>query len=254
MKTLQVRAKSLFLLAIWFRKLMLRTLGLEILTLAFPIFAKNVHSQGGVDGIIDFIVKKLPLIPKYIVDLGANDGLVGSCSRSLILQGWKGTLVEPYPPAFAELKGLYAGDGRGVEVLNVAVSAAPGATQEKINWHGHFEGLTVDAKNINDVLGELPVDTRAEVGVLKVDLDGMDNEILEAIDFSSFCPWLVVGEIDSSSIGNLMSQTKIMDSKGYVCVLHRGNVYYLAKRHHNQYLYQNRDAPLPSATGVFSIS
>lgn len=54
------------------------------------------------------------------LDLGANDGIILSNTRALYLAGWKGTLVDASPTAFAKLETLYSGEP-AVELFNVAI-------------------------------------------------------------------------------------------------------------------------------------
>ena len=227
-------------------KTLLRLLNLEIRTVALPFFADNIHSAAGEDGILGGFISKLPGIPRFIVDLGANDGLTGSVSRNLILNGWSGTLVEPFSPAYAVLKSTYGSSN--VQLLNVAVSPAPDAKMEAVTWHGHFENLPVPARYVNDLLSELPVSPLTGVGVLKVDLDGMDNSILAAINFERFSPWLVVAEVDSEQLANLDEQNQIMQERGFHLVLHKGNAYYVARDRVAELLFQNRKMNIPNQT------
>ena len=219
----------------------------EIKTAAFPMFKKNIYSQGGVDGILEFIIQKLPEIPKYIIDLGANDGMNGSNSRMLIMNGWKALLIEPYPPAYENCVRLYE-KFEHVAIKNIAVSADPQNSTEKINWHGHFEGLEVSSVYVNDLLKQ---EVSGVVGILKVDLDGMDNEILEEINFTQFQPWFVIAEIDSSKPANLDDQIKIMLKHSYHPFLHIGNVFYIHQQKIAEFLFQNKHTKYPPSTGVF---
>ena len=233
MVALRLRAKQWFLGSVKF-------FGLEHRTLAFPQFKFNIFSTGGVDGVLNSMVEKLEGIPRVFVDLGANDPIVGSNSALWIERGWEALLVEAYPPAFESLQDVYR-DRPKVVLSDLAVSADRAATETQINWHGHFENLSVPARWVNHILQLSPDE---KIGILKVDLDGMDDEVLAALDFELFRPWVVVAEIDSSSKENLDRQLNIMWTHGYVCVLHIGNVFYVARERIASYLYQSRQAPM----------
>jgi len=57
------------------------------------------------------VFEVIPPTNRYLVDLGAGDGISGSCSRNLIANhGWRGLLVEPDPEAAAQLAGHYQGN------------------------------------------------------------------------------------------------------------------------------------------------
>src|SRR5215468_6924356 len=49
---------------------------------------------------------------RFLVDVGANDGIRASNSYGLILRGWEAILIEPYPPCFEKLRRLYDGNSR----------------------------------------------------------------------------------------------------------------------------------------------
>lgn len=57
---------------------------------------KSVFSSAGEDGVLERIFEVVKPRHRYLVDLGAGDGITGSSSRNLILNhGWGGLLVEP---------------------------------------------------------------------------------------------------------------------------------------------------------------
>ena len=71
----------------FFKKSILNLLslfGINKKFLVYPIFKKNYYSQNGEDGIIEYILKKLPDLPNFVLDIGANDGIYYSNSRLLI--------------------------------------------------------------------------------------------------------------------------------------------------------------------------
>src|SRR5262245_44685352 len=58
--------------------------------------------------ILDFFSRCSTGFNSYCVDAGAYDGIIGSNSRALFLNGWRGVVIEPNPRVFAGLKALYA--------------------------------------------------------------------------------------------------------------------------------------------------
>src|SRR5215831_14999276 len=58
--------------------------------------------------ILDFFSRCSTGFNSYCVDAGAYDGIVGSNSRALFLNGWRGVVIEPNPRTFARLQTLYA--------------------------------------------------------------------------------------------------------------------------------------------------
>lgn len=194
--------------------------------LAFPVFRKNFYSQDGEDGIIEFILKKIPDVPPFIVDIGANDGITNSNSRMLIEKyNFSALLIEPFSEAFKKLQHLYY-NNPNVVLCNDAV----GPEDDKngaITWHGHFSEVTTPIKYINDVFDQYDIPNK--IGFLSIDTDGHDNDILQVINWEKYRPDFVIAEIDSFSNKNLQIQVDIMDLIGYFPLFHIGNVIYCRK-------------------------
>ena len=56
---------------------------------------RSVFSADGEDGVLERLFEIIEPESRYLVDLGAGDGIAGSSSRNLILNhGWRGLLVE----------------------------------------------------------------------------------------------------------------------------------------------------------------
>lgn len=205
-------------------KRLLLCLGLEYRWLAFPMFRYNIYSQNGEDGVMEFILRKLPLMPRFLIDIGANDGIEASNSRLLIEKhGFGGLLIEPFEEAFVKLETIYK---THLDVTLKKVAVGP-VDQEigTMTWHGHFDKLPTRMRNVNAVFEEAGVPE--EIGFLSIDIDGQDNEVLQSVNWKQYRPWFVVAEIDSSSHSNLQTQLDIMDQAGYHPFLHIGNVFYV---------------------------
>lgn len=201
-------------------------LGIEYRWIATPMFRYNFYSQNGEDGVIEFILRKLPQTPRFVIDIGANDGVEASNSRLLIEKyGFGGLLIEPFENAFKKLETLYK-THPSVTLKQVAVGSSDQETGT-MTWHGHFDKLPTRVKNVNAVLEEAHVPQ--PIGFLSIDIDGHDNEVLQSIDWKHYRPWFVIAEIDSSSDVNLQKQLDIMDQTGYHPLLHIGNVFYVRK-------------------------
>ena len=67
-------------------------------TAAFPDFSQ----YGEQPIILDFFARHTDA-PHYCVDAGAYDGVIGSNSRALFLQGWSGIVIEPDPRTFSRV-------------------------------------------------------------------------------------------------------------------------------------------------------
>jgi len=72
------------------------------------VHERSVFSPDGEDGVLEQLFEIVEPRNRYLVDLGAGNGVQGSSSRNLILNhGWGGLLVEPRPEQAAELARLY---------------------------------------------------------------------------------------------------------------------------------------------------
>ncbi|MBT3948958.1 hypothetical protein HOF40_02620 [Candidatus Parcubacteria bacterium] len=212
----------------------LKFFGITRKRLAFPIFRYDIYSENGEDGVLEFIVKKIPSLPKYVIDIGANDGINGSNSRLLIEKhNFNALLIEPFEEAFKKIENLYSTNDK-VKISNYAVGCETTA-EGTINWYGHFSGLKSEIIHVNDVLSQYNIPK--DIGFLSIDIDGGDNDVLSAIDWDKYSPIFVIAEIDFSSDKNLQEQIDIMDKAGYVPVLHIGNVFYCRKDYSGRFLF-----------------
>ena len=225
----------------------LNLLGFKKKFLVYPVFKENSYSQNGEDGIIEFILKKIPDIPHFVLDIGANDGVLYSNSRLLIKKyNFKGLLIEAYDKAFLRLEKLYE-DNKNIMTCDKAVGAKDG--EGIINWDGHFQNLKIDIYDINKLLKSYKIPK--QIGILTIDIDGFDNEILRALEWDKFSPWIVIAEINSSRHQNLQRQIDIMEKNGYFPLYHIGNVFYIRKDISGKFLFKKRKSTLEFEKGLF---
>lgn len=164
----------------------------------------------------------------FFVEIGAHDGVSGSNTKYLELNGWEGICVEANPNVFDKLKA-----NRTCRVENVAVWKDD-VDLEFLSITGYPEQLSgilesYDPRHLARVDRELAVhggtrkivniagrklDTlvdRKEIDFLSIDTEGSELEILKAIDFSKH-------DIAVLCIENNFSDPQIpefMRSKGY---------------------------------------
>ncbi|HSX11232.1 MAG TPA: hypothetical protein VLF94_05925 [Chlamydiales bacterium] len=58
------------------------------------LYEKSIYSQNGEDGVLSKIFQTLPASSKFCVELGAGDGISRSNAHLLLLQEWKGVLLD----------------------------------------------------------------------------------------------------------------------------------------------------------------
>jgi len=79
---------------------------------AFDCDKRNVYSQHGEDGVLKAIFSEIGAENKWVLEIGASDGLFMSNSRALIEDGWSAVLIESDAGKFERLQALYAGAER----------------------------------------------------------------------------------------------------------------------------------------------
>ena len=148
---------------------------------------------------------------RYLVDIGAHDGESWSNSRPFILDGCNGILVEPIPLPFQQLQSIYIGWNH-VKTLCMAASNETGEATLFIGSDGEIgmgstlctdqnewfdtqrsdESNTVKTDTLTNILAN--TDWPQNFGLLLVDAEGMDYEVLLSLDFSLWRPEIIVSE------------------------------------------------------------
>lgn len=133
---------------------------------------RSVYSQHGEDGVIEYLVSKIPDADHFIVEFGAYDGICMSNSRYLIeQQDWSAFLIEADERFYQKLDVLYQTHPK-VQILKSLVMP----------------------DTINSLFSQANVPKRFDV--LSIDIDSVDYYVWEAL--SDFEPKVVVIEYNSS--------------------------------------------------------
>ena len=185
------------------------------------------YSQYGEQSIILAYFEMHPQPPRYCVDAGAFDGVTGSNSRALILQGWGGVVIEPDPRTFARLQSLYE-DRTDVFCLQRALSdrvglrrmqfcKGPPGTRREDEWQyaqvntfsRRFAASYVADHNYRYRASLVLVTTltralkRAgaprEIGFMSIDCEMEDLAVIKGLDFACYRPHLLCVECDDAS-------------------------------------------------------
>ena len=154
----------------------------------------------------------LPKDPsKVVVDVGANDGFYGSNSFPFVARGWRAILIEPHPVVFEQLKERF-GPSSHVTCLNLACAESRGQRPLFLGTDGDTPSLStlsddpalLSQKGRTNKSMLVPVETLADVlnareiprdfGVLTVDTEGMDYEVLLGLDCSVWRPRVIITE------------------------------------------------------------
>src|SRR5690606_18044134 len=141
----------------------------------------------------------------FYVDVGANDPVVDSVTKAFYDRGWAGINLEPLQRHFDD---LCRDRPRDIN-LQVAVGASEG---ELVLWDSEVRGwasacckvqqaqlehgtegvaVTVQQTTLSKVLSD---HHDGDIHFLKIDVEGLEKEVLEGTDFQRFRPWIVVIE------------------------------------------------------------
>ncbi len=131
----------------------------------------RVHSQFGDDGIIQWLVARLPGLPRRFIEFGVEDYTEANTRFLLVNNAWSGLVM----------------DGSKANITRL--HRRPWFWRHDLDARAHF--LTCD--NVDAILGEWAGD--AGVGLLHIDVDGNDYWLWDAI--ASVTPGVVIMEYNA---------------------------------------------------------
>ncbi len=181
------------------------------------IFKKNVFSQNGEDGIIKYLFELINPQGKICCEFGAWDGIHLSNCRQLILEGWRGLLIESDKERFSDLIKTYK-DNLKVKCVNELVDLETNKLESICNKNGI-----------------------QEIDFLSIDIDGFDFEVFESL---LIFPLVICVEVNAghspdkltiyesniskNNVGQSLAHfTKVATNKGYSLVCYTGNAFYV---------------------------
>lgn len=141
----------------------------QILTLHEAEF--SVFSQWGEDGIIQYLVRQLPVIEGSFVEIGVGDYAESNTRFLLVKNNWRGLIVD------------------------AGVSHIQFVTESGLRWRHHIEPISIfiTRENVNHVLSEAGFN--GGIDLLSLDIDGNDYWILDALE--GVRPKIIVAEYNS---------------------------------------------------------
>jgi FkbM family methyltransferase len=145
-----------------------------------------------------------PEVPRFLVDVGAYDGVQGSNSRQLLLDGWTGVLIEPVPAIFErlskncrDLRNVHlfqcaAADRDGVAEMSYSTGNETGQCASLFIHDSNDARMRVEVATLNTILTK--VHAPKQFGLLLIDAEGGDLEVLHGIDFAQHRPAVILTE------------------------------------------------------------
>ena len=131
----------------------------------------KVFSQWGEDGIIQYLTRAIEITNTTFIEFGVEDFREASCRFLLMKDNWKGFVI----------------DGSEVNIRRLQ--------ETYFYWKFQIDAIEafITRENINDLLARSDFDE--DVGILSIDLDGIDYFVLEAIN--TFRPRILICEYNA---------------------------------------------------------
>lgn len=177
------------------------------------------------------------------VDVGAAHPVIHNVTYSLYLAGWRGINVEPMKSEAEMLRTtrpedithqVAVGSTEGTVILHTAPGENRGATTVRTDIADGYrsEGQVFGTETVEMVrLGSLIKSSGLSVvHLLKIDVEGLEKDVLEGVDLASVRPWVLVIESTrpNSTEDTSREWESIVLGCGYVMTLFDGlNKYYV---------------------------
>jgi hypothetical protein len=132
----------------------------------------KAFSQFGEDGIIQYLVQRVPIENQVFVEFGVEDYTESNTRFLLVNDNWRGLIMDGGEEHAAFLR------------------------RTGMDWRYDIDAKSafIDRDNINGLIASAGIE--GDIGLLSVDIDGNDYWVLEAIDIVS--PRILVAEYNSS--------------------------------------------------------
>jgi FkbM family methyltransferase len=141
----------------------------------------------------------------FYIDVGANDPTIDSVTKAFYENGWRGINIEPLESHYNDLQierprdiNLCCATGETSGVIDVfecdirGWATAEKSVADKHIHEGHEGGYhQVPLRTLSDICQEYVL---GEIHFLKIDVEGLEKDVISGADFKKFRPWIVVVE------------------------------------------------------------
>jgi hypothetical protein len=162
---------------------------------------KNVYSQNGEDGIIEYIFNKLNIKEGNFIEFGAWDGKYLSNTFKLFLEKWSGIYIESDNVKFKDLQNNFINNNK-ITTINSMVG---------FNDNDNLDRIIDDSNHPNK-----------NFDIISIDVDGLDYNIFKAMN--KYLPKVICIEVNAghSPLYNVeipinISQNNVGQSLKVIC-------------------------------------
>lgn len=201
----------------------------------------------------------------FYIDIGAQDPVIDSVSLAFYEQGWRGVHVEPVSYYAEKIRNARpdetviqaaVGDRSSArsffEIVDTGLSTGDAQIAERHRKDGFAVRETVvPCISLADILDRYQ---DRDIHWLKIDVEGMEAEVLQGWQDSGVRPWVVVVEsiLPNTQVETFEDWESLVLSLGYEFVYFDGvNRFYVSRKHHELKVFFN--AP-PNSFDGFALS
>lgn len=195
--------------------------------------------QRGEDLVLDGLLQRLPDVAQTYVDVGSNHPVRNSNTYRLYLRGWRGVLID----ANAELVALSSrlrphdrsvcaavSDVDADRIFRIPVESRRGGFLDTSAIERGADRV-VATRSLTAILDEVAFPQA--FGLLSVDCEGSDAEVIRSLDFARYRPKVIVVEQETLDLGRLEEDRLVayLRPLDYELVAYDGmNGYYTERR------------------------
>lgn len=183
------------------------------------MYRKNVYSQGGEDGVLAELLRRLPTRTNWVCEFGALDGIQYSNTFRLVReQGVRAVYIEANKEFFGRLQTTCASYPTILPI--------------------HATVMVEGESSLDSILATTPIPE--DMDVMSIDIDSYDYQVWKSL--KTYRPKIVVIEIDSTipptrldsihgeGVSNgtgFLPMLHLGREKGYTLVCHTGNLIFI---------------------------